>query len=132
MRVSRPREQQCGFGCGRDAEAIRITEGMGAAGEARDETGQAAEQAQACADIGNDRIGRRETRHRREREGPGRKLCESARFGVDVAVAQHELRRKRERAGHELVVVDAGGARSAVWPRPRADSGRRCRPRKAA
>ena len=97
--MARAREQQRGARRGRDAEAIGVAQRVRAAGQPRDEPRQAAEQAQAGADVGDDRIGRREARHRRERQRPGGELRERAGFGVDVAIAQHEIGRERQRAG---------------------------------
>ena len=114
VRVAGAREQQRSPRRGREAEAIRVAQRVHAAGKMRHEPRQATEQAEAAADVGDDRIGRGETRHRRERQRQGGELRERARFGIAVAIAQNEMGCERQRARNELLVANAGVTRRGV------------------
>ncbi len=114
LRAAGAGAQQRGERRGRDADARRVTQRVRACGQARGQARQAAEQAQAAADFRDQRVGRRDARHRRERQRPRGELRERARFAVAVAVAQQQFRRQRQRARHELSGADAGVARDRV------------------
>ena len=82
LRAAGAGAQQRGERRGRDADARRVTQRVRAFGQARGQARQAAEQAQAAADFGDQRVGRRDARHRRERQRPRGELRERAGFAV--------------------------------------------------
>ena len=99
---------------GREGEPRRITEIVRAARELDRQSLQAAEKAQAAADLGKHRIGWRERHRRRELSRPGRDPGECRTLELAIAVAQHDARGEDERRRDKLLRRDGGIERGGI------------------
>ena len=133
----------------RDGEARRVAALGEAAGQRRDDRVEAAEELRLPPISASTASRRREAHGGREREREGRDRLERRRFGRDVALAQREVGRERQRrrrpswprltpasratafatttCGREPPLVTANGrvASSSRQPRAKTSSGRR-------